>query len=1262
MFKFLSRLKQQWLKDMFQEAYTDARESGNRYQRKAAAEYALKIADDLEPWTITSMSKNQAVGVLHGLLGQSYMDLMSENLPHFYRLAFEETQKALEYLTEEDGADWSSVMNNLSILYAESLSGNHAENIESAIDAAQKALNVLDREHNRSEWINAMANLGGYYAERQSESRAENLEKSIRIFNELHDVMKASGSEVARARILVSLASSYAERRMFDREGNIEKAIEKLEEALKILTFEANPESWARAHGKLSKIYLQRIRGDRSENFRRAFEANERCAEAFKNRGAHADWAHAMIVRIDLFENCPYGDRASNLQEALKAGEQALTVFTADVYPEDHIYLLRALAHIRKLQFGGAHAETLEDIIAQSEKRLATLSSMSPSDRASTLVQLGNAYAERVNGERSENMKRSIDLLEQALMFTDERTEPRNWGITMNSLAQSYMEWSDGLRADNLEKAMALCEAALVVVSNLSDPDEHSAILETLGECYSKRIRGNRRENLEIALEILDAASHRRDQEHNPEAWLRLEQKYLQAERVLLSLTSSERSADEEPERDVEEYLSELHDSATMVSKKDYPRTWIAAHLFLADTYTRVLPKDAGKDVNSISDGVSANCHKALEIYGEMVLVAEQLGDKEQCALLYERIGLAHTLIHLFTGVQRDAAENVEDKILYDEKKRKHYEAAAKAIEAGLEINTLEKSPRKHLTSTVHLGRLHVSERQWTAAKDTFESAAKAADFLLGDIEMSESEMKQVLGELSHLASHAPFVALMLDKPERAVELAEVGRARLLAKALALESLPLSPDLRNNLNALQAEIGICEQRLVSPQLFDRRTPLEKSIKLRHQVHSLVETLNLTDYFKESAANMLTEVMTDGTVVITPVITEAGGRILISACREGRYETHVVECPKANALRTLLGVSDFQNSEDGWREQFLRALAKGGTEELIYKAGNALSDVFATPLVKELNSIGIEDGTRLNILPQGLLGILPLGLASDTMSGKMLLERYEISLSPSLTSLCHAKKRAAAVPVSLVALSNPDSSNPQRSLKFAEIESDFLRKWFIDDGKHGKYYEGRPISPQDMLSALSGSDIWHFATHGKFEPSAPLKSSLSLGGDDFLSLEMLFGTKGLRAPRLVVLSACDTGLYDLNNFPDEFIGLPSGFLQSGAAGVIATLWSVNDLSTALLMGRFYEGYIEENLAPPMALRTAQLWLRDAAPDELSNALSRWGKSEHISAMMNKLPQGNRTMRGLVLDDAINTEPSKAPFASPFYWGGFVYYGV
>ena len=94
------------------------------------------------------------------------------------------------------------------------------------------------------------------------------------------------------------------------------------------------------------------------------------------------------------------------------------------------------------------------------------------------------------------------------------------------------------------------------------------------------------------------------------------------------------------------------------------------------------------------------------------------------------------------------------------------------------------------------------------------------------------------------------------------------------------------------------------------------------------------------------------------------------------------------------------------------------------------------------------------------------------------------------------------------------------------------------------------------------------------------------------------------------------------------------------LQAGVAGVAASLWSVSDISTMMLMARFYELWRHEGLKPPEALRQAQQWVRDTTSQQ---------KAKYFQ---NSNPE---LFRALIL---------LAPdyFSYPFYWAAFSYIGV
>ncbi|MFN9937977.1 MAG: CHAT domain-containing protein, partial [bacterium] len=92
---------------------------------------------------------------------------------------------------------------------------------------------------------------------------------------------------------------------------------------------------------------------------------------------------------------------------------------------------------------------------------------------------------------------------------------------------------------------------------------------------------------------------------------------------------------------------------------------------------------------------------------------------------------------------------------------------------------------------------------------------------------------------------------------------------------------------------------------------------------------------------------------------------------------------------------------------------------------------------------------------------------------------------------------------------------------------------------------------------------------------------------------------------------MALSACETGLSDIKNASDEFVGLSTGFLFAGCNSVIGTLWTVPDISTGLLMTRFYRllkaQTHQASGGVALALKQAQHWLRTLSLADLPEQL-------------------------------------------------------
>jgi CHAT domain-containing protein len=133
--------------------------------------------------------------------------------------------------------------------------------------------------------------------------------------------------------------------------------------------------------------------------------------------------------------------------------------------------------------------------------------------------------------------------------------------------------------------------------------------------------------------------------------------------------------------------------------------------------------------------------------------------------------------------------------------------------------------------------------------------------------------------------------------------------------------------------------------------------------------------------------------------------------------------------------------------------------------------------------------------------------------------------------------------------------------------------------------------------------LADFRIVHFATHGVLNTRRPELSGVVLSlydergrkQDGFLRLHDVYNLH-LDAD-LVVLSGCQTALgKDLRG--EGLVGLTRGFLYAGARAVVASLWQVDDESTAELMARFYRGMLKEGRRPADALRVAQLEMSES----------------------------------------------------------------
>jgi CHAT domain-containing protein len=136
--------------------------------------------------------------------------------------------------------------------------------------------------------------------------------------------------------------------------------------------------------------------------------------------------------------------------------------------------------------------------------------------------------------------------------------------------------------------------------------------------------------------------------------------------------------------------------------------------------------------------------------------------------------------------------------------------------------------------------------------------------------------------------------------------------------------------------------------------------------------------------------------------------------------------------------------------------------------------------------------------------------------------------------------------------------------------------------------------GAAATEAAVRAALPGKKFVHLAVHGKIEPRlgdlfAALALAPSSEDDGALMLFEIYDLE-LQA-ELAVLSACVTSRGRMVEGEGAF-ALSRGFLVAGSRRVVASLWSVDDASTAELMGAFFRRLGEGGRTYAGALRDAR----------------------------------------------------------------------
>lgn len=286
-------------------------------------------------------------------------------------------------------------------------------------------------------------------------------------------------------------------------------------------------------------------------------------------------------------------------------------------------------------------------------------------------------------------------------------------------------------------------------------------------------------------------------------------------------------------------------------------------------------------------------------------------------------------------------------------------------------------------------------------------------------------------------------------------------------------------------------------------------------------------------------------------------------------------------------------------------------------------------------VVEVIPAGIK---RVMVVPHRGLHALPLH-AFPVEGSAVLLERFEMNYAPSAFVLHRCRKLERSRGGDALVLGGEDTGTtldmPFAGAERRAVVSKLRNRWPIAE----------EVSIETRDSRIAACGLMHFCGHINFTPSNPSASGLRCRGGD-VALGELLACARIPACKMVILSGCESGLAVPDNV-DDYGNFAVGFLCAGAQCVVSTLWSIPDLPSALLMGRFYDLWLGGE-PPATALRGAQLWLRQLQGAELETAVKEL--TDHLE---------DRELAEACRSAAMEYTASlgEQPFASPVYWAAY-----
>jgi CHAT domain-containing protein len=1058
-------------------------------------------------------------------------------------------------------------------------------------------------------------------------------------------------------------------------EKDTEQAIARFTKALSVFTYERHPIEWAAVLNVRGIAYLDRKEGEPLENTRLTLADLDMVLDSLEREEYPMPWAMTASLRCLAYGKLFYFTHERQwLERIITESETILAVYEQLGRPMEWAEALcaRGIAYVECS--AGEQQENIKLALTDFEAAAPILTRENDAEGWARLqTSMGGAYLSLFGGDRNQNLKTAITYFNAALSEFKRETSPLNWGRTMTNRGIAYNTLTIDDRKQNQENALADFDAALEVFRQQRMPIDWAKGHLNRGGLYLERIAGERRANYEHAVADCNNALQEFSRERAPVMYAvtrvnrgmgyrklslpepaKVENDFVTLDEMFKRFTFTKGPAQfadtympylTEYRRLTKLALEDFDEALTILTPEKNPREWAHACRVKATLGYGIW------DFGTSEKQAAKYYEDALSVFTRQSMPVEWATTVNNRATYY---------LHLVLNGRREYV----DQVLAD-------------LDASTTVFRREISPHRYRSSESMRAQIFMALERWPEAHEALlRVRAVERDLITSTVDNS--------AQFDTAAEFAPIdvylraaqVLLHLQRPQEAVVALEEGRARSLR--IALDADTIDAQKITDVQARQRADDFFAARAVWRTLQSRAVEQMQSaagddsddVAAVAQAHR--HFLHARDAIRQY----------DNPDFMAPVPTwERIGQALSSEDEALVYLATDVQDGDAYGIALIVTQSKAKLSvatpiklprltRDALSNLF-EPLEKDGLLINVERAIQALGPMILDEVVNALHFWKIH---RVRIIPYGRLGLFPLPSVHITLpdrTKRLFGELFEVTLVPSARALEIAHESMQVQRPNLFIAGNPQPLlEGWDKLLYAGAEAEvsfhLARKYGYQPATI-HYLQPEEITRQNVIEELHHAWYAQLATHGKYNIAEPQNSQLILAGKEQLAeaertislRDALDGSVNLIGLRLLVLSSCATSVFDIRRAPNEVVGLAAGFLQAGAAGVLASLWDVGERATYLLMTRFVELYLDPHLrlSPAQALAQAQYWLRA----EATNRLLSTYKPDLLAMVVNGLSDRHQSILARLHKDAAERDPDACMYADPEHWAAFVITG-